>query len=407
MKKYLVILISLLTLAVSLSLVGCADGIAEKPMVVLSSKNISFNTLGAQQILTARSNGADESFVWETSNPEVATCEEGKITSVGYGVCMIKVTTGSGAAASCIVNVRDPNPYIELEKKEIVLSGEGSTFPLVVRNADGHVLTDGVNFYSSNRQVMVVENGCVIAKGPGISKLTAIYRNGARTECTVRVEGDSDTTVLIGETDIAFSAVGETYELPYTLTKEGKEDSVVWRSSDERVAVFEDGVVRATGYGACAIYASVDGGLPSSVYVTVGEPDNFVSIPDEKIDFELGNLGSVMYTVDRSTMKVKTMYVPLGYQVSGVYYDDDTIQLSVSLRCVKIYDSGEGEDTHMLYVGLDLYREKAEYCFSNYKKIKDTGIGDEFIIECSDFYVLIEPGLVRYLKLNGQLVTKR
>lgn len=85
----------------------------------LSSEELNIK-LGGTATITAivnPINSSDTSLKWESSNSNVATVSQnGEITAVAAGTCVISVKTSNGIIASCEVKVIDPNvhEYVDL-----------------------------------------------------------------------------------------------------------------------------------------------------------------------------------------------------------------------------------------------------------------------------------------------------
>jgi uncharacterized protein YjdB len=79
------------------------------------NKNSLSLTVGSTGALTASitpDNATDKSVTWTSTNENVAVVDEnGLVTAVGSGSCMIKATAndGSGKSASCLVTVEKNN----------------------------------------------------------------------------------------------------------------------------------------------------------------------------------------------------------------------------------------------------------------------------------------------------------
>lgn len=91
-----------------------------KPKKVLpQSVELSFSSLqmapGENRILTASAmpDNAITVLAWNSSNSEVATVENGEVTAVGEGKCVITVSTQNGLSAECTVLVEDEEPEVQ------------------------------------------------------------------------------------------------------------------------------------------------------------------------------------------------------------------------------------------------------------------------------------------------------
>lgn len=61
-------------------------------------------------------NAANKNVVWSSSNEDVAPVKNGRVDAYGYGTATItcEAADGSGVKATCIVQIVDPNTYVDL-----------------------------------------------------------------------------------------------------------------------------------------------------------------------------------------------------------------------------------------------------------------------------------------------------
>ncbi len=109
-------------------------------------------------------------------------------------------------------------------------------------------------------------------------------------------------SVSLNETS-AFLKVGEDLQLMATVLPDDATDkSVTWASSDEDVAMVEDGYVLATGAGTATITVTTnDGGMTATCEITVSErTEPMIALSDTSLDFgevEIGETQSLTFTV--------------------------------------------------------------------------------------------------------------
>ncbi len=86
-----------------------APEIIEVTSISLSQTSLTLE-IGESQTLTAAvlpDNATDKSVTWSSSEPSVATVENGKVTAVSGGTTTITATTSNGKTAQCIITVED------------------------------------------------------------------------------------------------------------------------------------------------------------------------------------------------------------------------------------------------------------------------------------------------------------
>ena len=97
----------------------CAVEVIDPDAPALSlNKNSIDLTVGDSFTLVAVAKNHSAGYIeWRTSNPEIATCENGVVTAVGNGTCAIVAISSSGVTDYCLVKVGeyvDPSYSSEL-----------------------------------------------------------------------------------------------------------------------------------------------------------------------------------------------------------------------------------------------------------------------------------------------------
>ena len=166
-----------------------------------SVKSVSLNEstleigLGENSTLTATvipHNAVDKSVIWESSDTDVATVENGVITAVGVGETTIKVTTVDGGfTATCIVTVVDNSIHVtgvsfENDTESVE---QNKTITLVPIIAPTNATNTNVTWESSDTNVATVNsNGVVTGVMPGEATITVTTEDGSFTAtCVITV----------------------------------------------------------------------------------------------------------------------------------------------------------------------------------------------------------------------------
>ena len=247
--------------------------VGEEVIIPVSSVGLSSTELsmvvGEQFALTATvlpENATDKTVTWSSSDPSVATVEDGTVTALAVGEAVITATSGD-AVATCAVKVNPiPVASVTLDKASAeVLVGEQFTLTAMVlpENATDKTVT----WSSSDPSVATVEDGTVTALTVGEAVITATSGDAVGT-CAVKVNPIPVTSITLDK-DSAEVLVGEQFTLTATILPENATDkTVVWSSSDPSVASVEDGTVTALAVGDAVITASV-GGFSATCKVNV------------------------------------------------------------------------------------------------------------------------------------------
>ncbi len=139
----------------------------------------------------APATASNKKLTWKSSNPKIAAVSSsgvvtGKAGGTAIITCMAK--DGSGAAASCTVNVTPIYPTGLKMSKTVLTVKLGKTAALKATIAPKTTDFKTVTWVSSNPAVATVDaKGKVRAAAPGTAVITATTSNGYAVSCTVTV----------------------------------------------------------------------------------------------------------------------------------------------------------------------------------------------------------------------------
>ena len=211
---------------------------------------------------------------------------------------------------------------IELSKKDTVELQMPATDTLTVIYTPETAVNKKVTWSSSDETVLVVENGVVTPKGPGVATVKVVSDESelvATVVYNVKARVGAVTGVTLDKTELTL-ALGETATLVATVAPEDAVDkSLVWTSNGKAVSVDSVGVIKADTVGTATItVTTVDGGYTATCKVTVPEPIN-ADVKVEKlwevaIPAAVANVGDVrngmgyagkFYLTDKNTKKIR------------------------------------------------------------------------------------------------------
>lgn len=220
-------------------------------------------------------NATDKTVTWSSSNPAVATVNEGgKVTAVAAGEAVITAKAGEKTAAcKVIVNAMpapqpqpqpqpQPEPPVPVGVSSIVLDQTnlilqlGSGVTLVATVGPENAVDKTVTWESSNPAVATVdENGRVTTVGIGEAVITAKAGEKSAT-CKVTVNAVPVSSISLDKTELELK-IGESYTLVATVGPGNATDkTVTWSSSDTTIATVDaSGKVTAVRAGRATITA--------------------------------------------------------------------------------------------------------------------------------------------------------
>ena len=255
------------------------------------------------------SDATNKNVTWSSSNPEVATVDNGVVTAVSAGEAIITVTTEDGAkTATCKVTVNAPQTVpvtgVTLDKAELTLE-KGSTGTLKATVEPQNATNNTVTWSSSNEEVATVDqHGTVTAVRAGTATITVTTEDGGKT-ATCKVTVNAPQTVPV--TGVTLDKAELTLEKGSTGTLEAKVEpsdatnkNVTWSSSNPEFATVANGTVTAVSAGEATItVTTADGGKTATCKVTV-KPQNVlvtaISVPSTATLY-VGNTATLTATV--------------------------------------------------------------------------------------------------------------
>ena len=260
--------------------------------VALNKTELSLEP-GQSETLTATvlpENATDKAVTWATSNAQVATVENGKVTAIAEGEAIVTAKAGEKEAA-CKVTVKMGVVAVEsVSLNKTVLSLEpGQSETLTATVLPENATDKTVTWTTSNAQVATVENGKVTAVAEGETIVTAkAGEKEATCKVTVKMGVVAVESVSLNKTDLSLEP-GQSETLTATVLPENATDkTVTWATSNAQVATVENGKVTAVKEGEAVITAKA-GGKEATCKVKVKKDDGVGSGGSEGFGFENWN----------------------------------------------------------------------------------------------------------------------
>ena len=146
------------------------------------------------------SNATNKNVEWSSSNSDIVSVENGKITAKTKGDATITVKScDTGITATCNVKVLSKVTSISLNKSELSLN-KGDTYDLTYIIAPDDAANKDVEWSSSNADVVSVTNGKITAKKAGNATITLKAKEtGISSSCKVTVTAKVENIELLKE----------------------------------------------------------------------------------------------------------------------------------------------------------------------------------------------------------------
>lgn len=294
------------------------------------------------KVKVSPSRASKKGITWKSSNSNVATVKNGRVTAIGKGTCRITATAPNGKKASCKVKVTTSIRVksVSISTADLTLQqGQGVRITAAVKPAKASIRT--VTWKTSDAKIATVSGGMIMAVSPGTAVIKA-SAGGKSASCAVTVTagktaqtGDQGQTSQPGtqgsqgqtsqpgtsqpgdqpqtpqtETpqteapalpekivlakDTLSLAEGETCRLEAAVTPANASDQQLsWYSDNPDVAdVDQNGEVRANGIGTATVTAETVNHLTASCSVTVTGSEEEVTqdvlLDSDKLKLEEG-----------------------------------------------------------------------------------------------------------------------
>lgn len=211
------------------------------------------------------------------------------LTSIGRDILngcasliSVYVYEGSFALQYCIDNelpyeiLQDvPVGSVTLDHDSLSLT-EGQSAQLTATVLPEGVVDKSVLWKSSDNKVATVVNGLVTAVAKGSATITCISMSDvtktATCEVTVTPESIPVTGIKLSVEDGYELFIGKSVKIKATLEPEGAEGTIVWRTSNKKVATVKDGKVTGVKKGKVKISATAANGVKAVVTIQVVPP---------------------------------------------------------------------------------------------------------------------------------------
>ncbi len=215
-KIYLKRIISIFMILMLLSITAfalAADPVAVKKIILNEESLIIPVKKGANLKATIEpAKATNKKLIWTSSDEQVVTVKNGKITGVSVGTAVITATAedGNGATVSVTVTIVQPVKKLIIEgERNLAMPPETSWKLMVTAEPADATIKDVVWSSSNTKAVTVDDNGVITAVEKGDAIITATAADGSKVKATVNVKvKDFDLVFTDGKTKSAYYKYG-------------------------------------------------------------------------------------------------------------------------------------------------------------------------------------------------------
>lgn len=279
----------------------------------------------------------DETFTYESSDDSVAKVDEnGVVTAVSQGTARITVSSAAPIVPAVVTVTVDPycKPESIAFTRQTAELEVGDTLQTALTAAPENATLFGMTYVSDNEDAVQVDKyGKLTAVGSGVANITVSCEG---LTATMQVVAYQKATRLSVTPAITAVLADQTAELPQIITDQGADLLLTWRSTDEDVAVIEDGKLVLKSAGTTAVIATDShSGLSAACLLVVTEEES-APIKDVLVNNHTGYLHFVLledgrlYTWD-SNYRQTPVQIAEGVLTIDIYYD----------KCVAVMENGE------------------------------------------------------------------
>lgn len=258
--------------------------------VVLSKTNI---TLGVNETvkINATINDTDDAtqiINWSSSDTNILTVDNGKITAKNTGVAVVTASLSNGNFAECYVTIKNAPSSVALNKTSLTL-GIGETYDLNSKLPSG-CGSYSIKYTTNNSYVATVKSsgGIVTAKQEGTAVITATTYNGEKVTCSITVK-KAPASITLNKTSLTLG-IGETYDLNSKLPSGTAAYSIVYSSSNDNIVNVKSagGFVTAKNTGTAIVTATAYNGKTVTCKITVKNAPTAVSLNKKSLSLPTG-----------------------------------------------------------------------------------------------------------------------
>lgn len=215
------------------------------------------------------------SINYSSDDVNYVTVENNKIISKNEGSANIHMVVNGRYVGKILVVVSNSIDYDQIVKKvekfslepEIIMEvGDTEELIYTIEPENGYV--ENIEWYSSNNNIVTVDDGKIKAVNMGQATIKAIVNNNIESETIVNVKSTT-AEVRINTNPKNVIKVGETTSIKASISPVGVNDNIIYKSSNPMVASINNGTITGISPGSAIITLSISNGKTKSLKINV------------------------------------------------------------------------------------------------------------------------------------------
>ena len=264
------------------------DDVVKVTAIDLNPKQVEIKALESKELSAqiSPSNATERELIWESSNSQVVSVSNGKITGISAGEAVITVKTKDGQVSESSKIIVKPNT---IEVSELKLANTqvpiklGNSYNLQVEVIPSNATDKKLTYTSNNDNITVDSTGLIKANKVGNSIITIKSNNGKSVTCNVSItESEIEVESISLNTSTLNMNAGDSKQIIATINpNNATKRTLSWQSSNTNVATVSNGLIVAKGSGQATITVKSGNGKSAVVKVNVVVPVTSLTITGE------------------------------------------------------------------------------------------------------------------------------
>lgn len=305
------------------------------------------------------SNATNKNIEWSSSNSDVVSVENGKITAKSKGEATITVKScDTGITSTCNIKVLSKVTNISLNKTELNLN-KGDTYNLTYTIAPDDAANKDVEWSSSNADVASVENGKITAKRAGNATITVkATETGISSSCNVTVTAKVESISLAKE---EYKVIKDRYLtiIPVISPDDATNKEYSIAIEDESIAKIEDGKIKGKDFGETNVTFKTKDGEKSVTakikVIDISESDTLTFDDTVRVDEKNNQISKIEPNTKTSNLFTRMDYNKEKFDViikniNGTVISDDTLVGTGTTINLVAKDSKEVIETYTVII---------------------------------------------------------